>query len=127
MKRVAWVVFLGFAACAGCVRTPGYQFPGVKGQVLDGMTKAPIAGAKVSVTPFGGSGLVLSSESDANGRFEVRQTRRHFYYYPPPGALEAWVDAHMDVSAAGYESQRLPLLDLSKRVLPDTSVSLTRR
>src|SRR5262249_34921623 len=74
MKRMGWVLFLGFTACAGCVRTPGYEFPGVKGQVLDSVTKAPIAGASVSVTPFGGSGLVLSSESDASGRFEVQQT-----------------------------------------------------
>ena len=126
--NIARVVTLLIAsACAACVASPGYRFPGVRGQILDGMTNAPIMGATVNVTPFGGSSLVLSSSSDASGRFEIRLATARFRSWPPPAALEGWVDAHLDVSADGYEAQRLPLLDLTKGSLPDTAVHLTRR
>jgi len=124
-RRYGIALFCLFAT--GCVAAPGYQFPGVRGQILDSATNAPIAGAIVSVTPFGGSALVLTSTSDASGRFEVNATRSHFYTYPPPPATQSWVDAHLDVSAAGYDAQRLPLLNLTKRSLPETKVSLIRR
>ncbi len=127
MNLSHWGAFISLIGCTGCVATPGYEFPGLKGQILDSTTKAPISGATVSVTPFGGSGLVLMSASDAGGRFEVQQTARHFYYWPPPSATQAWVDAHMDLSAAGYETQRVPLLDLTKRALPEAPVYLSHR
>ena len=127
MKVTPSVAIILASACTACVATPGYRFPGVGGQILDNMTNAPIAGATVNMTPFGGSGVVLFASSDANGRFEVRQGTTRFRSWPPPAAIEGWVDAHLDISADGYEAQRLTLLDLQKGKLPDIAVQLMRR
>jgi hypothetical protein len=127
MRITHTVVLILACACAACTATPGYRFPGLKGQVLDSMTRAPVPGAMVNVRPFGGSTAALASVSDASGRFAIQQTATHHYRWPPPSALESWVDAHLEVSAGGYEAQQLPLLDLRKGSLPDTMVYLTRR
>jgi len=128
MKTLDGLALLSLLACAGCGSTPGYEFPGIKGQVVDAMTQAPIPGARIDLAPFGGSGLVLMSASDANGRFEIQQPVKHFSLsLTSASATQAWVDAHMDVSADGYETQHLAVLDLTKRNLPDMAVSLSRR
>jgi hypothetical protein len=127
MKTLHWIALVCLPACTACVGSPGYEFPGLKGQVLDSMTKAPIAGATVSVTPFGGSGLRLTSASDPAGRFEVQRTTNHLGWYSGIPLTRAWTDAHIDVSADGYQPQRSALLDLTKRTLPDVPVYLTHR
>jgi hypothetical protein len=115
-------------ACTACVGTPGYEFPGLKGEVLDSTTMAPIPSASVSVTPFGGSGLTLSSVSDAAGRYEIGQTKRHFSWsFTPAYFTQAWVDAKVNVTAQGYAPQQVPLLDIPKRPLPDMPVYLVRQ
>jgi hypothetical protein len=111
--------------CTGCIGTPGYEMPVFKGAVLDGMTNAPIPNAQVRVTPFGGSGLTWAAVSNAAGRFEVERSRRSSFM--PIPFKEGWVDAWVDVSAEGYEPQRVVMLDLTKRILPDIMVALTRR
>jgi len=111
--------------CTGCIGTPGYEMPVFKGSVMDGMTNAPIPNAQVRVTPFGGSGLTWTAVSNAAGRFEVARSRRSSFM--PIPFKEGWVDAWVDVSAEGYDPQRVVMLDLTKRYLPDIMVALVRQ
>ncbi len=124
MKSFYVIVPICVLTCSGCIGTPGYEMPVFRGAVLDSMTNAPIANAQVRVTPFGGSGLTWTAVSNAAGRFEVERTRRRSLM--PIPFKEGWVDAWVDVSAEGYEPQRVVMLDLTKRTLPEIMVALRR-
>ena len=93
---------------------------------MDSVTKAPIPNAQVSIAPFRAAAMPSTAISDSAGHFELAKTRTHISLLPI-SFDEAWIDARIEVSADGYETRRLVLLDLTGRTSPEIPVYLKHR
>jgi hypothetical protein len=111
-------------ACSGCA-LPGYEFPGVRGQILDRATNMPIAHAQVSIAPFLARGRFSQATSDPAGRFGIPPGGELFALHPI-SMEEAWTDGWLEVSANGYRPQQVAVLDLTKGVPSEIVIYLDR-
>jgi hypothetical protein len=126
MKMLCSVVLICVLSCAGCASVPGYDTPRFKGEVLDSVTKAPIPNAQVSVAPYWDPESTSKATSDAAGRFDIAKATLHISL-SPISFDRAWIDARIEVSAEGYETKQVVLLDLPGRDSPEIPIYLKHR
>ena|SRR5580765_3415397 len=124
MKALSTIALACALGCTGCLDVAGYGPTRFSGQVVDSITKAPIANAQLRMMPYWNSAWLTTGTTGSDGRFVATASRLSLF---PPSSDELWTDARIEVVAEGYQTKTLSELDLTKSQSSNIAVYLIHR